>query len=429
LPLQTVKGSGGQVRLPKKYLYAIAAVVVLLLLWWGLSSNDGAEQDIAINPTIGPFVVSVSATGELKAKNSTDIHGPKSARMVGIWQMKISKLIPEGTQVKKGQFVAEIDKTEISNEIKEVDIEIEKAESRFTITKLDTLLELSQARDNLVNLKYAMEEARIEKEQSIYEAPSILRQAEINYQKALRSLRQSEKNYSAKVKQAKAKIREIEAEWTKHKQRRDMLTMALREFTVLAPADGMVIYAKEWNGKKKTVNSNVSSWDPVVASLPDLSVMESLTFVNEVDIKKIALEQKVHIGLDADPDKKLEGKVTKIANIGEQRPNSSAKVFEVLIEVAENDSTLRPAMTTSNEIIISEVDSALFIPLECVHNVDSTAYVVIESGLSRYRQEVKTGIYNENYIIVEQGISVEDNVLLSLPDDADELSLEYLERQ
>ena len=121
-------------------------------------------------------------------------------------------------------------------------------------------------------------------------------------------------------------------------------------FTIKAPAAGMVIYVKEWNGKKKTAGSQVSAWDPTVATLPDLTQMESVTYVNEIDVRKIAVGQPVVITLDADPTKKLTGTVTKVANVGEQRPNSDAKVFEVKVAIEQPDTTLRPGMTTGNAI-------------------------------------------------------------------------------
>ena len=48
-----------------------------------------------------------------------------------------------------------------------------------------------------------------------------------------------------------------------------------------------------------------------------------------------------------------------VANVGEQRPNSDAKVFEVRVEIDGTDPTLRPSMTTSNKIIASVKDSTL----------------------------------------------------------------------
>jgi multidrug resistance efflux pump len=75
--------------------------------------------------------------------------------------------------------------------------------------------------------------------------------------------------------------------------------------------------------------SQVSSWEPAVATLPDLTKMESVTYVNEIDVRKIAAGQRSSLTLDSDPGKKLTGTVTSVANVGEQAPNTDAKVFEV----------------------------------------------------------------------------------------------------
>src|SRR5690606_2594225 len=101
--------------------------------------------------------------------------------------------------------------------------------------------------------------------------------------------------------------------------------------------------------------STMSSWDNVVATLPNLNEMISKTYVNEIDISKVKTGQKVQIGVDAFPDRKYTGEVTEVANIGEQMRNSNAKVFEVRIRVNEFDSILRPAMTTKNTIITSVI--------------------------------------------------------------------------
>ena len=86
--------------------------LILLLLWWAFSlTGEDDYADILIQPLRGPFEVTVTVTGELRAKNSTEIKGPSNARKVRIWEMKISKLIPEGTVVKLGDFVAELDRS------------------------------------------------------------------------------------------------------------------------------------------------------------------------------------------------------------------------------------------------------------------------------------------------------------------------------
>ncbi|MEI7907542.1 MAG: efflux RND transporter periplasmic adaptor subunit, partial [Bacteroidota bacterium] len=203
----------------------------------------------------------------------------------------------------------------------------------------------------------------------------------------------------------------------KERQKMEVMVTVLTQFTILAPADGMVVYAREWNGKKKIVGAMVSPWEPTVATLPDLTMMESITYVNEVDIQKIAVGQEVTLRLDADPNKKLSGSVTQVANIGEQRPNSDSKVFEVRILINDRDTTLRPAMTTSNEIRVARILHALSIPLEAVHTQDTVTYVYLKNG-GIIKQEVKLGLQNDNAAIVLQGLTEKDEVYLSPPPDA-----------
>jgi hypothetical protein len=149
--------------------------------------------------------------------------------------------------------------------------------------------------------------------------------------------------------------------------------------------------------------------------------MESITYVNEVDIQKIAAGQKVKLKLDADPNKPLTGTVATVANIGEQRPNSDAKVFEVRVRVHESDTTLRPAMTTSNEILVAKLDSVLSVPLECIHTEGTTTFVYKKNGAGVVRQEVKLGLMNDNAVVVLEGLTEEDELYLSSPTEVEKL--------
>ncbi|MCF7801147.1 MAG: efflux RND transporter periplasmic adaptor subunit [Candidatus Marinimicrobia bacterium] len=405
----------------KRQIIITALVLVGLIIsaWYFNASEETQVENIEVTPSVGPFRVTVTTAGELQAKNSIDIQGPTNARRLRIYNMKILKLIPEGTEVDSGDFVAELDQSELRSKIEESQLAIDKAESQFEQAQLDCTLSLANARNDLVNLTYALEERRLYMEQSKFEAPSIIRQAEIDLDKAHRSLKQARENYVTKVRQSEAKMREVEAELSKRKNElRDLLELE-QQFTIYAPEKGMVIYVREWDGTKITEGSQVSAWRPTVATLPDLSVMESVTYVNEVDIQKIKKGQPVEIGLDADPDKNLTGLVTSVANIGEQRPNSDSKVFEVRIEIDKADSTLRPAMTTSNTIIVAGVDSALYVPLECLHAQDSLSYVFRHNSGGWVKQQVEVGLINEDNAVIVSGIEPTDKLMLSVPANSD----------
>jgi multidrug efflux pump subunit AcrA (membrane-fusion protein) len=356
--------------------YAAAALLVVCIIWFFSFPATAAKSEVVVTPVKGQFLVTVTTTGELQAKSSINIMGSENARAANIWQMKITNIIPEGTVVKKGDFVADLDKSEITGKFKDSQLSVQKLEAQYLQTRLDSTLALSQARDELVNLSYTREEKRLLMEQSVYEAPAMRRQAEIDFERAQRAYEQAGKNYVTKKKQSIAKAQAAEADLMKERRQMDLYQKTMVEFTIKAPGgrDGRVrarVERKEkgWSGARSMPGSRP------VATLPDLREMESITYISELDIQKIALGQQVKLKLDANPNKPLSGTVTAVANIGEQRPNSDSKVFEVRIKVVESDTTLRPAMTTSNEIQVARLDSVIAIPLECVHTEGPTTFV------------------------------------------------------
>ena len=104
--------------------------------------------------TKGKFVADINVTGELEARSSVKIEGPRSAMQYRIYRVTIQNLIQEGTIVKKGQYVASLDPSELAGKIKDKQLEFEGAESKFITQQLDTTLDMRQKRDELINLKY-----------------------------------------------------------------------------------------------------------------------------------------------------------------------------------------------------------------------------------------------------------------------------------
>jgi Rad3-related DNA helicase len=74
-----------------------------------------------------------------------------------------------------------------------------------------------------------------------------------------------------------AKMQEVNASLSQIKRRYDNIISVIDEFVIAAPQDGMVIYRRNWDGTKVTIGSQISTWDNVVATLPDFSVMMSRT--------------------------------------------------------------------------------------------------------------------------------------------------------
>jgi RND family efflux transporter MFP subunit len=399
--------------------FIIGAVVLFLAApgaWLMARDSDTEDSALVARVKKGEFKVIVNTSGELRARKFVQITAPANAQQVNQYQMKISSLVPEGTVVKHGDVVAELDRSAIAAKASDVNIALQKADAQYEQAMLDSTLNLSKAREEMRTMELGLEEKKLAKEQAVYEAPTVRRQAEIDYEKAERALAQAKKDYVTKTGQARAKMREVGAEVDRQRNQLNLVQQVMQHYTVRAPAGGMVIYHKEWNGKKRTVVSQVNPWEPTVATLPDLSQMESQTYVNEIDIRKLAVGQQVKIALDSDPTKSFEGTVTEVANVGEQRPNTDAKVFEVKVQLTKPDTTLRPGMTTSNAIETFKIKDALYVPIEAVMS-DSVGIAVVykRDGSRVVKQEVETGTMSDDEVVVVRGLTEEDRVLLAPP--------------
>ena len=397
----------------KNIRISIAVSIVIVASLFLLNRPIKNSDNILVEVKKGVFIVDVITTGELEAKHSVEIQGPKGLRAHRIWQVTIQDMIDEGTYVKKGDYVARLDASELTNKLSEYQIEYDKIQSQFIQTQLDTTLQMRQSRDDLINLAYEIEERDMTLEQSQFEPPATIKKAEIEVEKATRAHQQAQENYFIKQKQNIAKMTEVTASLQKQGLELKGLKELTQKFMIYAPEDGMLIYYKDSEGTVK-IGSQIGAWNPIVATLPDLSVMLSQTYVNEVDIRKIKKSQLVEIGLDAFPEKSIEGKVIKVANVGEQRPNSDAKVFKVSVELLGTDELIKPSMTTSNKIITQTHQDALFIPLECLYNYqDSITYVYQKNGINVIKKEVTIGETNSDEVIILEGLAFGDEVYLS----------------
>jgi multidrug efflux pump subunit AcrA (membrane-fusion protein) len=327
--------------------------------------------------------------------------------------LKIQDIIPEGTLVKEGDYIAQLDRSSYANTLKDELENLKTYQNNVDMKILDTAVVLTDQRDAIKNQRYVVEEAAITLDQSKYEPPAVIRQATINLDKAKRTLEQKIKGYSLFAAQSLADLNHQKMHLTRQTRLVDNLQEFLSKFTITAPASGMIIYKKDRNGTKRKAGSTINPFDRVIATLPDLSSMISKVYINEIEISKIKPGQRVSINVDAFPGKSFTGAVLTVANIGEQLPNSDSKMFEVDIRIDGSDPALRPTMTTGNRIIIKTINDAVFIPTECVQTgSDSIPFVY---GKNKTKDIVILGESNEKNIIIDKGLQPGALIYLAPP--------------
>jgi multidrug efflux pump subunit AcrA (membrane-fusion protein) len=413
--------------MPRKKIIIIGAIITILIILYA-SFGGGTNENAPIITSVvkGTFKNEIILSGEAQSTSSKKINGPVESRQFNIYQLKIEDLVAEGTLVKKGDYIGKLDASEVNSKINDALLNLENAESKYTQERLDTTLTLKQERNAIKDLAFRIEDDKLELKNSIYEAPTLIRKLEINIEKNERDLRELKENYSIKKRKAIAKMVEVGTQVSKIKKRIQDLKALEDKLTIYSNNDGMLTYIKDSDGEKTTVGSTISPWNPAMASLPDLTKMESKTYCNEIDVRKIKVGFPVTIGFDAFPNIELQGKVTSVANVGETRKGSNIKLFQMLIKLNDTHENIRPGMTTSNRILTRTQDNALMVPLEAIFTSDTISFAYVKTGYSIKKQQLQLSHANNEVIIVTKGLNEGDKVYLSKPDSADDTPLTLL---
>jgi RND family efflux transporter MFP subunit len=390
---------------------ALGAILVIVAIFL-IASGGGGEPLPTTEVKRGPFLVSIKASGDLRAANSFTLTTPRLA-----WgQMQINFLLPEGTTVKKGDVIVRFATSTIDKTIQDKESELNILRLELAKFRADNVVRISDLEGNLKTMELTYEQAKLQVERMKFEAEVQRKETEINLEKNRIAYEQAKQkitsqNIAEKSEERKQllKIQQTLNDVNRAKQEKE-------QYTLKASMDGLVVYETNWQtGRKVSVGD--SPWPGMsIVSLPDLSAMQSVCQINEVDISKVKVSQVAAVRLDAFPDREFSGNVKSVGTIGQQNDrNANIKTFEVVIDIQGADPVLKPGMTTSNEVVMATLDDTVYVPIEAVFEKDGKAVVYKMFGSSVRAQEVTTGTKNSNYIVVASGVQGGDRVALRDP--------------
>lgn len=404
-------------------------IIIIVLIVIALSAGAVIISGLNFSPSDvhvvkeGPFEKAISVKGEIQGKDAVVINLPDDLRLrdLRIYSLKLKDIVQEGTAVKKGDWVATLDAASINQQIQNNNEDLVKKRAELNDAKIDSTIELTKLREELEEFKYDLEYKKLELEQSKYESPAYQRKKEMEYDKTVRLMEKKRRDYKLKRLELKVKTKRIADSYEEYATRDSLLKKAVMACRVTAPKDGMVMYAKLWGGRKIRVGDDISFFNPVIATLPDMSVLVSETYVKEIDITKIHNGDSVEITIDALPGKTYSGTISKIANIGQELPGFDTKVFRVLIDLNENSPEIKPAMTTDNRILLNKMDEVVKIPREAIYADSGKTFVYLWQGRKTWKKEIEPGLENDEEVVIDAGLSANDKILVAEPEDAAEI--------
>lgn len=387
-------------------------ILGLLLVAWLAVSNCSTKTGKKIYRVIKePFHISVSVNGHLRSSASHHIGTPAVHR---VYNFTITRLAPEGKEVKKGTPLVSFDTKELMERLMRKKPELDAAKK-----ELEKILLEEQAKIEDLKIRIAEATMKQEKEGRKAQIPEDLvavidaKKARMQHELArldetlLKSQLENQKVVlDTKVKEMKAKIHRLASEI-------QTIQAGISNMTVMAPKNGMVVYTPDWNGKKKAVGDNC--WfGSTIMELPDLTKMEVAVTIPEPEAGKIKEGQKADIRLDSNPDKVYQGQIKSLGRIFRTKSwDQPAIVFDAVISISNPDpQIMRPGMAAKVDIIIASKQEALQIPESAIIYEGDEPYVLKKGFAGAHKVKITVGSRSRGRVEVLSGLAENDRILL-----------------
>ncbi|MDJ0839371.1 MAG: HlyD family efflux transporter periplasmic adaptor subunit [Acidobacteriota bacterium] len=386
--------------------------LLVLLTACGDEKPDGV---VTYRVTQDDYEIQVKAEGICRAVKATPVKVPTNVRSA----MIISWIIPEGSEVKKGDELVRFDDSQLLKS---------EADQRTNLAVLghETDVENRQSDEQLSNLNADIFVTTEEKDQAISYAPKnehlfsreeiIEGEMNIRFLDAKVDYLETNRDRHGEKSKAQTAIRNLRKESLNLE-----LTNVLEQkqtLVITAPHDGSFYYRRNWRGEAPKVGQNV--WRGMdLGELPDTSAMEAKVYVLESEAAGLKPELDAEVVLDARPGHAYKARVKSVAGLAValERGNP-VKYFEVVLSFDQTDHEfMKPGSFATATIVIEKQVGVLAVPNQALFEEDGAHWIYVATGKDYERRKVKPGKRGPTRTVIEEGLSAGESIALSVPED------------
>ena len=446
---------------------SVAGVVRPGLSSWIWRPRHTLEHVVTFPVRHADLDVTVSASGRVESANRTVIECELEAMEVRVrgqgngagGSSTVLSLVPEGTEVKKGDVLCTLDSSEYEELVRQQEMNVERAKADHLQAQLDLdvarmalreFLEGNLAQDlKQMRGQIALSESDLERQKErltwtrrmrdkgyvplaqINSEEVLFRRAEVALAQARTGLAVYQKYTVPRITQslegtifaAQANMAYQDARLKRQISRLDRLKLQVDRCTIRAPHDGFVIYANdERHGIYIEEGMYVRQYQRLFY-LPDLTKMQVEVMLHESVVRQIHDGMPAQVRVEGLNNRQIEGRVIKVSQLAEpQNRFSEVRYFTGLVQLNMAPKGLLPGMTAEVEIMAGRRPGVLAIPSEALAIEDGreVCYVAHEEGLER--REVKVGQSTREFLEVTTGLEAGEQVVLD-PDRIDSEAL------
>ncbi len=392
---------------------AVVAAVAALWLWRARSSTPANEGIHTATVVRKDFVSTLRLSGTVGAVQAISIGAPRIAGST-IEQLTITKLLPAGTKVHKGDVLVEFDAQPQIKAFLDKQAEYKDLVDQISHKRADA--DAAQAKDqaDLQQAQDALEKAQLEVQKN--EVVSRI-QAEKNneaLEEAQANLKQLRTTFDLKRQAAEADIHDLEIQRDRAQEIMTHAQENQQRMRVTSPIEGTVVLNSIWKGGsmgRVEEGDQVYPWFAFM-QIVDPSAMEVHIKVNQEDLLAIDAADPATVHLDAYPDMVFPAKLTKLAPVSQTGDFSDkVRTFDATYRIEGSDPRLTPDLSAAADVQIARVPNALVVPRDCVAMDAGKAFAWVKSGTGFEKRAIQIGAESDLETVVLSGLKENDVVM------------------
>ncbi len=328
-----------------KLLVRIVIVLAVAAAAWGGYSalkqipQERAQSSLATAKVRqGDVVVRTYARGELRAVRSAPLTAPNLFGTV-----QVTKLAALGAFAREKNLIAEFDDSELLSRVEEKQLEIEQIDESTKKSRADLAIRENQDQVELLSARYSVRRAELEVKRNELISDIDAKRNNLSLEESRRRLQKLESDIKSRREQAQAELAVYAERKNKANVELSREKSRLNQVKLLAPMSGLVAIKQNrgtgffFSGMSLPDIREGDQLQPgmAVADILDLSELEVVARIGELDRGNLKEGQEVVIGLDALADTRLNGKIKSMSGTASANVFSSdpAKKFDVLFSV------------------------------------------------------------------------------------------------
>ncbi len=356
----------------KKLMFGIiGAAGISIALYLVLSGPSKASGEY-LTGTVkkGTITKSISASGSIEPVSTISMSF-KNAEIVKKIYVNV------GDNVKKGQLLAELNTSNLETDVRQAKANLKSAQASLNaLLRGATQVEKDKAEADMskAQASYDVAKSTLERNRELYNAGALSKSELEAYEKEFTNAQAELKQANATLKdlldgEAQEDIAAAEAKLESARASLEESESDLADATMISPVDGIVSGISGAEGQRASANNNSTSGDGFLELISE--ALQVKAQVNEGDIGKARVGQKVEFTVNSYPDKKFTGKVSSISPIA--TTESNVQIYDVIIQLDENYDELKAGMPSDVTVIVEQSEDVLTIPKGAVTYAESYA--------------------------------------------------------